>query len=81
MFEAIEKFAAKSVTLKEARENVENISLAKEIGIYIVLFLILYFFMILVVAIAGYCLGNIDNFLISLFSFAVVPVGIYIYVK
>ena len=35
--------------------------------------------MILVVAIAGYCLGNIDNFLISLFSFAVVPVGIYIY--
>ena len=79
MFEAIEKFAAKSVTLKEARENVENISLAKEIGIYIVLFLVLYFFMVLVVAIAGYCLGNIDNFLISLFSFAVVPVGIYIY--
>ena len=79
MFEVIEKFAAKSVTLKEARENVENISLAKEIGIYIVLFLILYFFMILVVAIAGYCLGNIDNFLISLFSFAVVPIGIYIY--
>ena len=57
MFEAIEKFAAKSVTLKEARENVEDISLAKEIGIYIVLFLVLYFFMVLVVAIAGYCLG------------------------
>lgn len=81
MFDVIKKFAVQSVTLKEARENVEEMSLAKEMGIYIILFLILYVVLVVVWTMFGYILGpDIANSFISLFSFALIPILIYIYV-
>lgn len=81
MFDVIKKFAAQSQTLKEARENVEEMSLAKEMGIYIVLFLLVYVVIAVVGAMLGYILGaDIANSFITLFSFALVVILIYIYV-
>ena len=75
MFDVIKKFAVQSLTLKEARENVEEMSLAKEMGIYIILFLILYVVLVVVWTMFGYILGpDIANSFISLFSFALIPI-------
>ena len=48
MFSIIKEFADNSETLKEARSNVEEMSLIKEIGIFIGLFILLYIFLKLI---------------------------------
>ena len=87
MFQNIKDYADRSETLKEARENVREISIIKEITVFILLYLII---LIVPMLIRNYYTSIYVNMvnkldvvyiLIDLFGVILIPIFIYIIVK
>lgn len=83
MFSMLESYADKSETIRQARENVRELSLSKEIGRFIILFFIL----LLAISIVQYMFLDLNaevqtplNFLFVHLSFIFSPILIYLYV-
>ncbi|WP_407454357.1 CPBP family intramembrane glutamic endopeptidase [Methanobrevibacter sp.] len=79
MFTTIERFAENSETLKEVRSNVKEMSLFKEIGIFIGLFIVLQAILFVANIMALSLTPNEDIFW-SLVGFIIVPIVIYLFV-
>lgn len=78
----VRKFADNSETLKEARINVRDISLVKEIGLFILLFMLM---MLVYILTANILLGMIkpsdmDSTYLTFILFIIMPVIVYFYV-
>lgn len=83
MFSIIENYAEKSETIRQARENVKELSISKEIGRFIILFFIL----ILAISTVQFMFYDLDaevqtplNFLLVHLSFIFSPILIYLYI-
>ena len=79
MLATIERFAENSETLKEVRSNVKEMSLFKEIGIFIGLFIVLQAILFVANIMALSLTPNEDMFW-SLVGFIIVPIVIYLFV-
>lgn len=80
MLSNIKEFADNSETLKEARINVKEMSVVKEIGIYIALFILMFILLFISQLIFMKISPIKDSMFFSLLGFIVVPVIIYLYV-
>ena len=79
MFTNIKEFAESCETLRQARENAGEMSLVKEIGIYIVLFIILFIALSVAAQIEAIFDPNGTEDYLLLSAFIIVPVIVYLY--
>lgn len=86
MLSNIKQFADNSVTLKEARKNVKELSLVKEIIVFIVLYGIIFFIPLildLVLSLGITIFGNLDGTageLLHLYGIILIPLAVYLIV-